>query len=55
LQLIFKNWKRKVSKLNAAIGASSVKYRPFTEKEYLTGLGILIGAAEFVKRGSDSL
>jgi len=27
--------------------------RPFTEKEFLTGLGILIGAAEFAKKGSD--
>jgi hypothetical protein len=50
---IFNNWKHKVSKLSTAIAAASVKCRPFTEKEFLTGLGILIGAAEFVKRGYD--
>lgn len=53
LKLMFKNWKRKVSKLNAAVSASGAKCRPFTEKEFLIGLGILIGAAEFAKRGSD--
>jgi len=50
---MFKNQKHKVSKLSTAIAAASVKCRPFTEKEFLTGLGILIGAAEFVKRGYD--
>jgi hypothetical protein len=53
LKLMFKNWKRKVSKLNAAVSASGAKCRPFMEKEFLIGLGILIGAAEFAKRGFD--
>ncbi len=43
----------KVKKMNAVISASLAKCRPFTEMEFLTGLGIMIGAAEFAKRGSD--
>jgi hypothetical protein len=42
-----------VEKMNAAVAASKVKCSPFTEKEFLTGLAILIGAAQFVIRGSD--
>ena len=53
LKLLFKDWTEKVKKMNAVISSSSVKCRPFTEKEFLTGLGIMIGAAEFAKRGSD--
>ncbi len=53
LKLLFKNWAEKVKKMNAAISASSAKCRLFTKKEFLTGLGIMIGAAEFAKRGSD--
>jgi hypothetical protein len=53
LKLMFKTWKQKVEKLNAAVAASKIKCKPFTESEFLTGLGILIGAAEFAKRGSE--
>jgi hypothetical protein len=53
LMLLFKDWRKKVEKLNVAVATSKAKCRPFTEKEFLTGLAILIGAAEFAKRGSD--
>jgi len=53
LMLLFKDWRKKVEKMNAGVSASKTKCRPFTEKEFLTGLGILIGAAEFAKKGSD--
>ena len=53
LRLLFKDWRKKVEKLNEAVVASKCKCRLFTPKEFLVGLGIIIGAAEFVKRGSD--
>jgi hypothetical protein len=46
---MLKNWKHKVSKLNAAISASLHKCRPFKKKELLKGIGILIGPAEFAR------
>ncbi len=52
-KLLFKNWKEKVKKMNAMICSSPVKCQSFTEKEFLTGLGIMTGAAEFAKRCSD--
>jgi hypothetical protein len=36
-----------------AVLASKAKTRLFSETEFLTGLGILIGAAEFAQRGCD--
>ena len=53
LRLIFNNYEEKVEKMNEAISATKVKCRPFTQKKLLIGLAILIGAAEFAKRGSD--
>ncbi len=53
LMMIFKDWRKKVEKMNAAASASKTKCKPFTEKELLTGLAILIGAAEFAKRDSN--
>ncbi len=53
LKLSFKDWKEKVSKMNEAVTSSGNKLRPFSEKEFLTGLGMLIGAAEFAKRSCD--
>jgi hypothetical protein len=53
LQLLFKDWRMKVDKLNEAVLASKCKCRLFTPKEFLVGIGIIIGAAEFAKRGSD--
>jgi hypothetical protein len=55
LKLLFTDWTKKVKKMNAVISPSSAKCRLFTEKEFLTGLGIIIGAAEFAKRGSNLL
>ncbi len=49
LRLLFKNWKQKVEMMNAAIEAAKVKCRPFSERGFLIGLAILIGAAEFAK------
>jgi hypothetical protein len=53
LTLLFKDWRKKVEKLNVAVAASKAKCRPLTEEEFLIGLAILVGAAEFAKRGSD--
>jgi hypothetical protein len=53
LLLSFLDWRSKVEKMNFAILASKAKTRQFTESEFLTGLGILIGAAEFAQRGCD--
>jgi hypothetical protein len=53
LKLLFKDWTKKVKKINAVISVSSAKCRLSTEKEILTGLGSMIGAAEFAKRGSN--
>jgi hypothetical protein len=39
--------------MNSAIMASKAKAWQFTESEFLTGLGILIGAAKFAQRGCD--
>jgi hypothetical protein len=51
LRLMFKDWGEKVEKLSNAVVA--LKCRLFTGKEFLTGLVIKIGAAEFARRGSD--
>jgi hypothetical protein len=39
--------------MNAAIEAAKVKCRPFSDKGFLIGLAIMVGAAEFAKQGSD--
>jgi hypothetical protein len=39
--------------MSKAFASSKVKCRAFTEREFLTSLGILIGAAEFAAVGSD--
>ena len=53
LSLSFLDWRSKVEKMNVAVLASKAKTRLFSETEFLTGLGILIGAAEFAQRGCD--
>ena len=53
LRLMFKDWREKVENLNNVVVASKAKCRSFTGKEFLTGLAIIIGAAEFTRRGSD--
>jgi hypothetical protein len=53
LSISFLDWRSKVEKINEAVLASKAKTRLFSETEFLTGLGILIGAAEFAQRGCD--
>lgn len=53
LRLLFKKWNEKVERLNEAVMASKSKCKAFTEKEFLCGLAVIVGAAEFAKRGSD--
>jgi hypothetical protein len=53
LKLMFKDWQKSLAIMNTAIRASTTKTRQFKEKEFLIGLGILIGAAESEKRGCD--
>jgi hypothetical protein len=57
LKLLFKDWTEKVKKMNAVICDICIicKVQAIHGKEFLTGLGIMIGAAEFAKRGSDLL
>jgi hypothetical protein len=45
--------REKVEKLNNAVVASNAKCWLFPGKEFLAGLTIIIGAAEFTRRGSD--
>ena len=53
LKLMFKDWWSKVEKMNEAVLASKAKMRQFSDAEFLIGLAILIGAAEFAQRGCD--
>jgi hypothetical protein len=49
----FLDWKEKVNKLNAAIAAEKCKCKKFSEEEFLVGLALMIGAAEFSQKGVD--
>ncbi len=53
LMLLFKDWKEIVVKMNEEVVASKAKCKLFSQKEFLIGLAILIGAAEFAQRGCD--
>jgi hypothetical protein len=53
LMLLFKDWKEKVVKMNEAVVASKAKCKLFSQKEFLVGLAVLIGAAELAQRGCD--
>jgi hypothetical protein len=53
LHLSFKDWKAKVSLLNEAVKRSKAKVKVFSAQEFLIGLGLLIGAAEFAQQGKD--
>ena len=53
LHLSFKDWKTKVLLLNEAIKHSKAKVKAFTAQEFLIGLGLLIGSAEFAQQGKD--
>jgi hypothetical protein len=51
LRLTFKDWKENVKKLNQAIENSKARVKHFTNKEFLSALGLLIGAADFSQVG----
>jgi hypothetical protein len=53
LELSFLDWKLKVDKMNAAIEASKAKCKRFSCEEFLIGLGLIVGAAEFSQKGVD--
>ena len=53
LRLLFKDWRQKVEKLHEAVVSAKAKCKLFTEREFLMGLAIIIGAGEFAKRGSN--
>jgi hypothetical protein len=40
-----------VVKMHEAVATSKAKCKVFSNKEFLVGLGIMIGATEFAKRG----
>jgi hypothetical protein len=50
--LLFKDWRKKVEKLNEAVVVSKCKCRLFPPREFLIGSGNIIGAAKFAKRGT---
>jgi len=47
LRAAFLDWKEKVNKLNAAVAAEKCKCKKFSEEDFLVGLTLIIGAAEF--------
>ena len=53
LRVTFLDWKEKVNKMNAAVAAEKCKCKKFSEEEFLVGLGLLVGAAEFSQKGVD--
>jgi hypothetical protein len=53
LQLSFLNWKSKVDKMNREVESSKCKCKKFSYEEFLIGLGLMIGAAEFSQKGVD--
>ena len=53
LQVSFLDWKENVNKLNAAVEAEKCKCKKFSEEEFLVGLALIIGAAEFSQKGVD--
>jgi len=53
LQISYLDWKSKVAKMNLEVEASKTRCKKFTHEEFLIGLGLLIGAAEFSQKGVD--
>ena len=53
LEVTFPDWKAKVGKMNAAVEASKAKCKRFSCEEFLIGLGLMIGTAEFSQKGVD--
>jgi hypothetical protein len=52
LYLSFFNWKEKVDIINEKIIESRKKVNKFSHEEFLIGIGLLIGSAEFSQRGN---
>jgi hypothetical protein len=52
-KIAYLDWKSKVAKMNLEVEASKTRRKKFTLKEFLMGLGLLIGAAEFSQKGVD--
>ncbi len=52
LKLTFEDWKSTVKKMSESVG-SKCKTREISNSEFYIGLVILIGAAEFARRGCD--
>ncbi len=53
LQAFFLNWKSKVDKMDRAVESAMCKCKKFSYEEFLLGLGLMIGAAEFSQNGVD--
>ncbi len=53
LRVTFLDWKEKMNKMNAAVVAEKCKCKKFSEEEFLVGLALMIGAAEFSQKGVD--
>ena len=53
LELMFQDWTRMVHAMNLAVDAAKAKCKKFTSEEFLTGLGLIIGSAEFSQKGVD--
>jgi hypothetical protein len=51
LSISFLDWKSKVDKMNEEIISTKMKVKRFTYEEFLIGLALLIGAAEFFQKG----
>ncbi len=51
--MTFLDWYEKVNKLNATIATEKCKCKKFSEEEFLVGLALMIGAAEFSQKGVD--
>lgn len=51
LTLSFLDWKEKVQKMNEAVEKAACRCKKFSNEEFLTGLAMLIGAAEFSQKG----
>ncbi len=53
LELSFLDWESIVDKMNLEVEASKARCKKFMKEEFLIGLGLLIGAAEFSQKGVD--
>jgi len=51
LTLSFLDWKEKVQKMNEVVEKAACRCKKFSNEEFLTGLAMLIGAAEFSQKG----